>query len=333
MVKEREQSKLTMDDIARLANVSRTAVSVVLNNRKGTTRLGAATRKRIETILAETKYRPNPMGTALVTQRSMLIGVAIPEIEFSFVPQAIQGIEDLAEDRGYGVLMMTTRGIIAREEQVLRFMLERGVDGMILGPLTGPSDNLRQLLVARNTPVTYMFGPPANPLPNSRSVSVDGHKLGYLGMKHLLDRGHRHIAHISMSPSVYEGIAKACGECADESTVEQWDWTPSDPIEDLVERWQACSKRPTAVFFQGDQYACKFMHIAIRNGIKVPEELAILGTDDLQLAKEAVVPLTTVLQPKYEQGHEACRILFELMGGNDADSTVFPPELVVRQST
>jgi len=324
---------MTMAQIARLAGVSRTAVSAVLNKRQGTTRLKPETRQRIETLLRQTRYRPSSVGKALVLRRSLLVGVMAQEVGWSFMPQALQGIEDFAEDRGCGVLVMTGRHEPQREERVLEFLLERRTDGIILAPLSGMSSRMRELLIEKKTPIVYLFHEPADPLPGARAVRVDEVRLGQLAVQHLLEKGHRHIACIGMPPEIRQGIDLAA-QAVPDAAVEHWEWeTPRPEAPPGFHRWRQADPQPTAVFVRGDEHACAFMNLALRFGFKVPDDLAIIGVDDLPPARDAVVPMTTISQPKYEQGFQAAKLLFDLMDGKPRNNVILKPELVPRQST
>lgn len=117
--------------------------------------------------------------------------------------------------------------------------------------------------------------------------------------------------------------------------IEHWshDRLARYPMEEVFGRWLATTRRPTALFFNGDHMACSFMNLALRRGLRIPQDVAILGVDDAPQSAEAVVPLTTVAQPKYEQGQMAARILFDLIDGRPPRQVIFQPELIIRSST
>ncbi len=325
---------MTMREIAALAGVSRTAVSAVLNNKRGTIRLNEETRRKIEAVLRKTRYRANTVGKALALGRSLVIGVVVQEIDLSFTPQALQAIEDFTEKRGYGVLLMTTRHDPARKDQILEFMLERRVDGIIYGDWSGMSEKIRNPLIEKNIPLAYLFQHPENPLPRSGFVCVDGAQVGYLAVRHLLEQGHRHILCVGMSESIQEGIRRAVSEVSGRKNIEHWAWqTPAPEGRDPFEHWLRTSPRPTAMFVFGDEYACQIINLAIREGIKIPGDLAIVGVDDIPAAAQAVVPLTTIGQPKYEQGLAAVQILFDMIEGKPPQNLVLQPKLIKRQTT
>lgn len=323
-----------MQEIARLAGVSRTAVSAVLNNKRGTIRLNEGTRQRIETILQKNNYRVNTFGKALALGQSFLIGVIVPEISLSFIAQALQAIEDFASKRNYGVLLMTSRHDSDRKNRVLDFMLERRVDGIIIGDLSEINEKKRRDLIEKNIPVSYLFQYPKNPLPRSGYVCSDADMIGYMGIRHLLDLGHRHIACVGLIREVQKGVHRAISKVSGRKKIENWPWeSPCISDNNTFSRWFNSVSRPTAMFFFGDEYACQILHLALRQGIKIPQDLALVGIDNVPLATQAAIPLTTINQPKYEQGWAAAEVLFDLIDGKPGKQVVFPPELIIRQTT
>jgi DNA-binding LacI/PurR family transcriptional regulator len=324
-------TRMTMQHIAELAGVSRPAVSAVLNNRWKQVRIKKETRDKILNILQKTHYRPSSLGTALVRQRSMLIGVMISSVDFAFVPKALQAIEDGAESKGYGVVVMTSRTNPDRQEQILRFMQARHVDGLIFSPLQGvtPPPALAEW-VAQGIPAVQLFGLSVPGLPKIPSVCTDGEEVGRLGIRHLLERGHRHIVTAGgLMKCVIEGIDPIAGRRKNRIKVEHW---PATTPQETFDRWQNAHPRPTALFTI-DEFACPFMSIALRHGIRIPQDLALIGIDDIPAAAQAIIPLTTVCQPKYEQGQSAVQALFDLIDGKKVHDRILQPTLIQRQTT
>jgi LacI family transcriptional regulator, purine nucleotide synthesis repressor len=320
------KSKMTLQKIAALAGVSSAAVSAVLNNRWKEIRLTEQTRDKIEEVLKKNQFQPHPVGKALAFRRSFMIGMVVEEINFSFLPEALQGVEDYTEQKGCGLLLMTTRKDHARAEQVVKFLLARNVDGILIGPLVDLPKPMRQTLAERKVPLVFL----GRPEESSRHVCVDGFQIGALGIRHLLGRGHRHIACWGMSGKVREGISQTASEFEGKKQIDHW---PLCTYQDAMELYTAASPRPTALFAYSDEMACKLLNLAIRRGIQVPGQLALMGIDDTPAAAEAVIPLTTIGQPKYEQGLAAAQILFDLIEGKPGKNITLKPKLVIRETT
>ena len=317
---------MTIRKVAELAGVSSTAVSAVLNNRWKKLRLTEQTRDKIAAVIKKTRFQPNTAGKALAFRRSFVIGMIVEKINFSFLPEALEGVEDLTEQKGYGLLMMTTRKDPARQERILNYLLARNVEGMLLGPAIEIPPAFLETLAAREVPVVQMGQAPEG----KPYACVDGAQIGYLGMRHLLERGHQHVACWGTSPMIHEGIDRAIRESGREVRIAHWPFC--DPKESM-DQWFDATDRPTALFVGSDEVAARLLHRAIHQGVKIPEELALVGVNDTQAAAEAAIALTTVAQPKHEQGQAAARLLFDLMEGKPAESVVLQPHLVVRETT
>ena len=334
-----KKTKVTMSDIAALAGVSRSAVSAVLNNRTKDIRVSEDTRNRIEKIEQQTAFRSNAFGKALASGKSNLIALIVQDITDSFVPQCIEAIEDVAEDLGYGVLLMTTRNADkSRQNNLMNFVTNKWVDGIVLMTECDTDQNTRVFLEQRKVPIVYLGHQPKDAFAHSGSTRVNGASIGYLGSRHLILKGHKHIACIGMTNWIKEGITNAADENAAESSnieFEYWscDYSSVAPMKEILDRWSKTSQRPTALFFNGDNLACDFINLAVRAGIKIPDDLALLGVNDLPEAEKAIYPLSTIRQPKYNQAEIACKLIFDMIEGKPPQQILLEPELIVRETT
>jgi len=326
---------VTMKRIAQLAGVSRAAVSAVVNdNYSGSIRVGKKTQEHIKSILLQTNYRPNAIGIALISGKSSLIGLVVENVSSSFIPEFIEAIEDEAEVRHYGIILVSTRGNPGREHDSLEFMLEKQVDGLILtSPNEMVENNIREQLSRRNIPVIHLSYLADNPLEKAGSVVVDPASIGQIGLEHLLDLGHKHIVCAQFTGRLIRSAEEVSGKT--DAIVEFWsdNTTISDPMREIFNRWTNTKTQPTAFFINGDQQAIIFMNEAIRAGVRIPQDLSVIGIDDIPEASQAIVPLTTVFQPKYEQGQAAARLLFSMLDGEKPKNVVLQPKLIVRDST
>jgi LacI family transcriptional regulator len=324
---------LTMKEIAHLAGVSQTAVSAVLNNKRGTIRLSETTRQKIEKVLKEHNYRPNTAGKSLALGRSLMIGMVVTNITSSFIPQVIEAVEDCSQKHGYGLLLMTSRNDSKRQDEIIDFMLERGVEGVLLNLAEEGKERSEEKLIANRIPYVSLFNQPKKIRPGVGYVYVDGFKVGYLATKHLLKKGHRKLLMVNSCPNTNTGMEKAIVESGEKVQIE-YDTMGEDNREEwIIEQWRKSKNPVTAMFIRGDECACRVMNVAMRNDIHIPQDLAIIGVDDISAATRAVVPLTTISQPKYELGEKACGMLFDMIEGRAGKECVFLPKLIVRQST
>lgn len=332
---DEKKSIVTMKMIAKLAGVSRAAVSAVVNGKSsGSIRVSPHTRKRIEAIITQTGYRPNPIGKALISGQSYLIGLVVESASYSFIPEFIEAIEDETESRHYGIILVSTRGQLGRQQEALEFMLEKQVDGLIL---TSPNEmsepNIRQKVSSRNLPIVHLSYQPENPLERTASVTVDGASIARIGIEHLMKLGHKHIVCVQFSKWLIDGTLEVVKKS--DAAVEFWSEAHAidGPMTEIINRWKNTKKQPTAFFINADSDAIVFMNKAMRYGVKVPDELSIVGIDDIPQATDAIIPLTTVYQPKYEQGQAAIRLLFDMLDGKKPQNIMLQPKLIVRDST
>jgi len=319
-------------ELARLAGVSRPMVSAVLNNKADQVRMSPKTRKRIESLIRKTGFRANQIGKSLATGKSALIGLLLNQVQQSYVPELIEAIEDQAQIRGRGVLLMSSRNDADRERQALELMIEKRVEGLLWSlPRKDLAVNLRRL-GSLGIPSVVMGVRP--PLPKgSAAVYVDAVKAGYLAIRHLIDLGHRFIACAETEDWIKEGIERARSESRERVKIVYW---PTEPFFERRERfftaWRSKSN-PTALFIAHDYIACQVMNFAMRAGVKIPGELAVVGRDDIPEAANHLVPLTTLRQPRYEQGRIACDLLLDMIDHKPVKNIILEPQLVVRQST
>lgn len=343
-------------DVARLAGVSVGTVSNVLNAHSSVT---PETREKVEQAVRELGYVRNPAARALRSGVSPMVGVAVLDIANPFFTEAAAGMERRLGRDGCVMLLSSTHADAEEEASLLRTLEGQGVRGILLTP-TDSDLSVAQEIVERGTPV-ILFDSTATPAQMS-SISVDDHAGAVLAVKHLLDLGHRHLAFLNGPRRVRQardraaGVAHACEEAAhdvDLQVVELPDFTAVEgrrATEALLAGAGLGARRrsappsppaspspplratfPTAIFCANDLIAFGAL-IALRDaGIRVPQDVSLVGFDDITIAAQTSVPLTTVRQPMAELGWAAADMLLNPSSGVRHEK--FFPELVVRAST
>lgn len=318
-------------ELARLAGVSRPMVSAVLNGKAEKVRMSAITRAKIEAIIRETGFRPSQVGKALATGRSAMVGLLMFRAHMSFIGEWIEAIEDSVSENGRGVLMLTTRGDEKRERDALQLMHEKRVEGIILAALGNRTAEQYAPIIELGVPWVCL-GNNAN-VHGAGVVCVDGERVGRLVAEHVLACGYRSLAHAAVDEWVIRGIHGVFNENHAQVRVSDWggenDWGSAD---NFVERWHA-SDKPEVVFIGNDEWACDAMSVAMRAGFRVPDDIAFIGKDDIPLAASYPIGLTTIAQPRYEQGEAASQLLLEMIDGKPSRKIILQPKLIVRQST
>lgn len=325
-------------DVAAAAGVSVGTVSNVLNRPD---RVSARTVERVQKVIHELGFVRNDAARQLRAGRSRSIGLVVPDIGNPFFAEVARGAEDRAAEAGMTVLLGNSDENPDRQNAHLELFQEQRVNGILLTPASDELGSLERF-VAGGMPVVLVDHEVEEDL--YPSVSVDDVEGGRLAVQHLLDSGRRRIAFVSGPRSVQQvadrlrgaEIAVAAAEGATLEVVEQ----PSLTVlqgraagETLVAR--DASERPDAVFAANDLLAVGLLQaFSFGSGIRVPEDIAMVGYDDIDFASATVVPLSSVRQPARLLGWTGVDLLLKELDGGDHDRRVrFQPELVERESS
>jgi LacI family transcriptional regulator len=332
----------TMKRIAGELGVSITTVSKVLNNRED---IGHATRARVLAKVAELGYQPNAVARSLTLRRTHTLGVVIPDLMHSFFVEIVAGLEAAASARGYGLLLCSSNEDPAKERQELDMLRQRQVDGIVLGSAnaSGNTDLLEQLTSLGIALV--MIDRDDHPDVRCDRVVTDDHEVGRLATAHLADQGRRAIAHITGTQVVhakrraegYRAALKAAGLKGRADWVVRGGFKEADGYRGM-KKLLTMKPRVDAVFAANDPSAIGAMKAVWDAGLRVPEDVAIVGAGDIALGDLLRVPLTTISWSREEQGRAAADLLLDRIDA-DADAVVrprrvvIPPQLVVRRSS
>ncbi len=325
----------TLSDVAEAAGVSPTLVSRYLNHR---IELPAATRQRIDEVVARLDYRPNLLAKRLSTGKTESISLVTPEIANPFFAELAAAIEAEAERQGYAVYISSTRGDPVREAAAIRRLADQHVDGLIMMTNRPDDGSLAALLRRHDNVVLVDEDVPETSLPR---IFVENENGAYLATMHLIDAGHRDIALIGGPHGLLSVRERRAGfeRAMRESGLPlRPEWTL---LGDYSRQFGHASllklldqaERPTAILACSDYIAVGVLHAARQRGLAVPADMSLVGFDDMPFAELVDPPLTTVRQPVAEMGRLACERLLALLGNNQAPPlTRLPVELVVRRS-
>lgn len=327
---------ITIKDIAKKAGVSITTVSRIINN-KGES-FSEETLKKVRDIIDELGYTPNALARGLITKKSGSIGLIIPDITNPFYPDLARGIEDAASELGYNLILCNSDNNLEKERNYISVLKDKYIDGIIL--TTSKFLNLNDVkLSLGNIPLVIldecveendMFG-----------VFVDNVQGGYDAGKYLLELGHRKIACITgpldtkSAIDRLEGFKKALEESGMELNPElliEGDYKIEGGAKaaKLLE-----GKDYTAIFALNDLMAYGVYNTIKASGRRIPEDVSIIGFDDISISKIVEPPLTTIKQPSYKMGVTAAKTLIKLINGANFNNRVilYKPHLVKRGST
>ena len=335
--------QITIYDIAKEANVSVATVSRVLN---GTAPVRKSTREKVEALIQNYNFQPNGMARSLLKNETGIIGLIVPDLTNPFYPEVFAGAEHAAHQLGYTFLLSNSIGDYAKESDYLHLMREKRVDGILF---MGGRVNLKQCephlaqeleQVASVVPTVLVNGA----IRNSSLVSVltDEGAGTALAVQHLIELGHRDIAflggesHMSTAAiklRAYRKVLKDAGL----KLLPEWQLLDSFSIDSgkrQMKQLLSLTNRPTAVVCVNDYNAIGAIKAAVEGGLNVPEDISVVGFDDIPLAHHFIPELTTVSQQANDLGQTAVEILKLMMEGQKVKKQyMLEPHLVVRQST
>lgn len=330
---------ITLKELAHRAGVHPSTISRVANN-DPRLRISPDKRERIEALLLETEYQPDGVARGLKLRQSLVLAVVIPDITNPFFAALFRGIEDGASSRGYNVLLCNTDGSPERQRSHLQSLSARRVDGVILA-----SSFLKDPAVGwlREHRLPFVLVNRFSEDGRDAFVGSDDVAGAQQATQHLIDLGHKRIAHLAGQSTVSTGVLRRRGYQAaladaglpvDPGLIVESGYTEDGGAHaaDLV---LSSANPPTALFAVTDMAAVGALAMARRLGRRIPEDLAVVGYNDIPLATRVEPTLTTMHVPTHEFGTVAARLLLQQIetGRAEARRIIFTPELVVRGST
>ncbi len=327
----------TIKDVARLAGVSTTTVSHVMNK---TRFVAEATQKKVLEAVDSLNYAPSAVARSLKCNTTRTIGMLVTKSTNPFFAEVVHGVEEYCYNNGYTLILCNTEGNLEKQRDYLRMLAEKRVDGLLI-MCTDLDDKLMALLERqKQTPMVVMDWGPASPYRDN--IQDNAEQGGYLATQYLIEHGHRHIGCLtgqkgkSACEERLNGFRKAMSKA---NLDVNNDWLLEGDFEcesavNAANAFIAMENRPTAIFCFNDIMAMAMISTFEQAGLHVPEDISIIGYDNIDLAPYFAPPLTTIHQPKRRLGKTAIEILMARMKNKDIAPTTFEmqPELVERKS-
>ncbi|MCM3635572.1 LacI family DNA-binding transcriptional regulator [Paenibacillus camelliae] len=329
-----------INDVVRLSGVSKSTVSRVINNYP---HIAPEKRERVIKVMKEIGYTPNVSAQKLRGLAGKIIGVIVPRIVNPFFSYLVESIEKEGYRRGYQTVIFQSNEDSKREVDFLNLLKRKQVDGVIMTAYENDWDTIKKYL---------KFGPIVLcneylPEPFVPIVKVDQFTASYEGVKHLVQQGYRKIAYCTgglfNDSGKYKdrnhGYEKALAE-ADIEINPSWLFIKRHTIEDgrkVLHQIYNMQDRPDAIFTGSDEVAAGIIMEARKVGLRIPEELAVIGFDDQPLAEMLMPELTTIKQPVSDIGYQAMDLIINRLEGNEVEVEdkiyTLPFKLVIRKST
>ena len=313
----------TMKDLARETGLGLATLSKYFNG--GTVR--EKNRVLIEAAVKKLHYVPNEVARSLKTQQSRVIGVVIPELSNAFITSIISSMEDILRKHDYAVIVCDCRSDPKREKEAVEFLLHRRVDGLINMATDATGNHLKAALSA-GIPVLLVDRLVESLRGQTSAVIIDNVFAAGQAVRKLTGLGHRQIGLILGSPNLYTTDQRLTGYL---NALKEAGITPSDEYirygdYTMDGGYQAATallklkRRPTALFVTNFEMTLGTMLALQHNGIRVPDDLSVIGFDKLELFGEIFPDLTLIRQPQLSIGREAANLMLDLLGNHDSVS-------------
>lgn len=338
----------TMKDVAKKAGVAAITVSRVINQPET---VALITRKKVLKAIEEMNFKPNQVARSMITGRTNTIGMLLSNITNPYFPEVLMGLEVTAQKLGINMLICNALDYETTLKNV-EMMLEKQIDGIVVAPIEFPS------IDSQNRFYTYLeeLGSNAakprvqiifinNDLQETSlsCVSVDNYHSARLAMEHLLNLGHRRIAHLTVERDVKVWIERMRGyrdmlakhNIPVEHTLIGLGKEEVESAEEAATALLQQKDRPTAIFAANDTLAVGAIHAAYKLGLQVPNDLSVIGIDGISLGKYIYPKLTTVSHPRFQIGEVSIKLIVDKINDRDSNNLniMLKPELTIRDST
>lgn len=334
--------RVRMKDVARDLGVSIVTVSKVL---RGHSDIGKETRRAVLRRIKELNYRPNPAARALVTGRTHVIGLVIPDLVHSFFAEVAKGVSRVLRSKNYSLIISSSEEDPALEKDEIEQLLTRQVDALIIASTQSTVESFRRI-EDQKTPYVLVDRRFAGLAANF--IGVDDEEVGALATQHLIEGGYRRVAHVrgpQISPAygrlegyrqalARQGMAIPAGYIvAGKSGDDAGDISGYHAMKELLRM----NPRPDAVFCYNDPMAMGAIKAVVEAGLRIPQDIAVIGCGNIRASELFRVPLSSIDQDSAGIGERAAKLALNLVEAGDRvtrpRTVLLPPRLVVREST
>lgn len=338
-------TRATIKEVASVAGVSTQTVSRVINKRPD---VSPETRKRVQNIIEQLAYRPSALARSLIQQRSYTLGVATAGLRFIGPSRTLSGITSAAEEKGYSLLLKELPQFDTTDiTPIFQAFHDRHVDGIIWAvPEVGDNRNwINHSSLETGIPMVYLAMQPRDDI---LVVSIDNYLGARMAVSHLLEQGYQHIGHVAGPMEWWEAQQRMVGwealltEVQTKPKANHWtegNWSSASGAQ-AIEKLFVQYPEMDAVFVGNDQMALGVMQVATQKGFRIPEDLGIVGFDNIPESAFFSPPLTTMQQDQYRIGKIAVEHIIQIIESSldgleteRSNSSVLSPTLVIRQSS
>ncbi len=335
------KTSVTIHDIARELKISASTVSRALNDNP---RISKSTKDKIKSLALKLGYQPNTIASNLRTQKTHTIGIVVPLINRHFFSTFISGVEDVAFEAGYNVIISQSKDLLQKEKQIVNSMFSNRVDGLITSLSMQTSDFEHfQMFSDKNIP--FIFFDRIAPQLNANKIIVDDFACGYKATQHLIDQGYQRIAHLA-GPTVLntyhdrmEGYKSALkkNQMPIENELIICNRLTRMDGQQAIKQLLDLKNPPDAVFCGNDTSALSMIVYLKSQGIRIPEDFGIVGFSNEPFSEVVTPSISTLKQPAQEMGQKAAELIINEIENKELPRTyqtiTMPTELIIRASS
>ncbi|MDC3412681.1 catabolite control protein A [Aquibacillus sp. 3ASR75-11] len=327
---------ITIYDVAREANVSMATVSRVVN---GNPNVKPTTRKKVLNTIERLGYRPNAVARGLASKKTTTVGAIIPDISSIFFAELARGIEDIATMYNYNIILSNSDQNKDKELHLINTMLEKQVDGIVYMGGTITEEHIEQF---KRSPAPIVLAATIDETNSIPSVNIDYEQAAYEAAKLLIDHGH-HPAFVTgldetdINNQKYNGYIRSLEEnnqSIEHAFIVKGDYSYDSGIE-AAQQLLELEQPPTGIFVASDEMALGVIHGIQDRGMRVPDDIEVFGFDNTRLATMVRPTLSTIVQPMYDIGAVAMRLLTKFMKKEEVSeqNVILPHRIIERDST
>ncbi|MDP3915468.1 MAG: LacI family DNA-binding transcriptional regulator [Bacteroidota bacterium] len=334
-----KNSEPTIHDIARELNISASTVSRALNDNP---RISLKTKEKIKAVADAMGYRPNTLASNLRNKKSNTIGIVVPLINRHFFSSVISGAEDVAFKAGYNVVISQSNDLADKEINIVQSMFSNRVDGLIIS-IAMQTKTFDHLKIFRKKNIPLVFFDRAVPEIETDKIVVDDFAGGFRVTQHLIDQGYKRIAHLAGTQNLMAYFDRKKGYLDalrknniqfDESLVIINTLTSDEGVS-AVQQLMALKNPPDAIFCGNDTTALSAMIFLRDKGIRIPQDIGIVGFSNEPFSKVVSPSISTIAQPGFQMGQKAAELIIRQIETKERtyQTIVLPTELIVRESS
>jgi len=336
-----KRKALTIHDIAKKLNISASTVSRALSHNPS---ISKATTEKVNAFAVEGGYRPNWIASNLRKRKTNSIGIVVPQINRNFFSCFISGVEKIASRKNYNVIISQSNNLLEKEKKIVYSLFSNQVDGLIVS-LSMQTNEFSHFKLFKENNIPLIFFDRIAPSIDTDKIVVDDFEAGYKATKHLIDQGYKRIAHIA-GPTVLEiyslrkdGYIKAL---KDNHLPVKKEYILTSHLlrkdgENSIKQFLELKTPPDAIFCGNDTSALGLIMYLKKMGIRIPENIGIVGFSDEPFSELITPTLSTLRQPAFEMGEKAAGLLIERIEKNenpsDFKTIVMPTKLIIRESS